>query len=72
MEPEEETMNQTPYALCTVNSTTKDTTVMVGLVVDGILDVEKLHDAAKKLVSQWPIVGGHLVPKVLLTVIQQP
>ena len=42
----------------------KDTTVFVGLVIRGRLDEKILQKKAQKLVSLWPVLGGHLITTV--------
>ncbi|KAF8991436.1 hypothetical protein BDQ17DRAFT_281308, partial [Cyathus striatus] len=49
------------YTLLSNNNTTQECSVFVGIVVNGVLDVEKLRSAHEELVSLWPAVGGELV-----------
>lgn len=54
----------TKYSPKTSNQFAKDLTVFVGLVVQGVLDVDVLESAAHELVHQWPMLGGTLIRTV--------
>jgi hypothetical protein len=52
------------YALLSGNPMAGETsTVFVGLVVRGVLDVKVLEQKAKDLIAKWPVLGGKLVMK---------
>ncbi|KAF8988278.1 hypothetical protein BDQ17DRAFT_1433432 [Cyathus striatus] len=49
------------YALKSNTNITSKCSVFIGLAVSGVLDVEKLESAHRRLVELWPAVGGSLV-----------
>ncbi|KAF8990939.1 hypothetical protein BDQ17DRAFT_1433427 [Cyathus striatus] len=49
------------YTLLSNNVSTQQSTVFIGLVVSGILDIPKLENAHRELVCLWPALGGELV-----------
>lgn len=58
-------MPSEPYSGLTNNPITKDSSVFIGIVVRGSLDVDVLKDKATELIAKWPVLGGKLITKVL-------
>ncbi|RDW58422.1 hypothetical protein BP5796_12352 [Coleophoma crateriformis] len=51
------------YVSRTNEANSKSTTVFVGIVVNGRLDIDLLRLKAQELVSQWPLLGGTVLTK---------